>query len=201
MGRPKLALPLGERTVLEHVIDSLRRAEIADILVVLAPHAAELAAPARAAGARVYTLPAETADMRSTVERGLDRLEELFRPNAADSWLLMPADHPTLDPVVVRQLLKARRAHPAFSILVPTFEGHRGHPALIGWPHVAGIRALEAGLGLNVYLRRHAAETLELPVASAAILCDLDTPEDYERLLKELRPQMQGGERETASGK
>jgi molybdenum cofactor cytidylyltransferase len=188
MGRPKLALPLGERTVLEHVIDALRRAEITDILVIIAPHAAELRPLAEAAGALVYTLPEETVDMRATVEHGLERLEALFQPSPADNWMLVPADHPTLDPAVVRQLLQARHAQPAYSILIPTFEGRRGHPTLIAWQHVAGIRGFPAGLGLNVYLRQHAAETLELAVSSAEILCDLDTPQEYEQLLLRFRP-------------
>ena len=38
-------------------------------------------------------------------------------------------------------------------------------------------------LGLNAYLRQHAAGTLELPVDDPDILLDLDTPADYERLL------------------
>ena len=57
-----------------------------------------------------------------------------------------------------------------------------GHPAVIDWKHVAGIRALPQGEGLNRYFRQQQAETLEVPVESADVLCDLDTPEEYERL-------------------
>ena len=49
----------------------------------------------------------------------------------------------------------------------------------------AGIRALPQGLGLNAYLRSQSAATLEVPVLSPGILCDLDTPADYERLRAE----------------
>jgi molybdenum cofactor cytidylyltransferase len=188
MGRPKLALPLGQRTVLEHVIDALRCAELAEILLVIAPHAAELRPLAEAAGAHVRMLSEETPDMRATVQHGLKALEELFQPVPIDHWLLVPADHPTLDPAVVRGLLQARFAQPNYSIVVPTVAGRRGHPTLIDWQHVAGIRKFPAGLGLNVYLRQRAAETLELPVSSAEILCDLDTPEEYEQLLRMFRP-------------
>src|SRR5437879_4363300 len=46
MGRPKLALPLGGRSVLERVVDALRGAGV-DVLVVLGPHVADLAAAAQ----------------------------------------------------------------------------------------------------------------------------------------------------------
>jgi molybdenum cofactor cytidylyltransferase len=182
MGRPKLALPLGERTVLEHVIVALREGGVECVLVVVGPHVPQLAPPAERAGAHVLQLAEETPDMRTTVEAGLRWLEEHFDPRPADSWLLVPADHPTLEPMVVRKLLGERAGSPDRSIVVPTHAGRRGHPTLIAWKHVAGMRALPAGQGLNVYLRRHAAQTLEVPVDSADVLRDLDTPEDYERL-------------------
>jgi molybdenum cofactor cytidylyltransferase len=182
MGRPKLALPLGERTVLERVVAALREAGVEHVLVVVGPHVPQLVSPAERAGAYVLQLARETPDMRATVEAGLRWLEERFRPRPDDGWLLVPADHPTLDPFLVRTLLWERAGAPDKSIVVPTHGGRRGHPTLIDWKHVAGMRALPAGQGFNVYLRQCAAETLEVPVDSADVLCDLDTPEDYERL-------------------
>src|SRR5206468_3705079 len=145
--------------------------------VVVGPHVPELADLAEAAGAVVCRLAAETADMRATVEEGLRRLEERFRPTPDEDWLLVPADHPVLDPEVIRQLRQAHSTHPAHTVFVPTHQGRRGHPVLIAWKHVAGIRSHLPGEGLNTYFRRHAAETLELAVDSAGVLCDLDTPE------------------------
>jgi len=184
MGRPKLALPLGDRTVLEHVIAALRAAKVDNILVVLGPHIAELRPVAESAGVHVHVLAQGTPDMRMTVERGLLWLEDRFHPNQTDSWLLVPADHPTLRPDVIRQLMDAQTRHPQRSIFVPTYQARRGHPTLIAWSHVQGIRALPAGVGVNTYLRQQIDQTLEVASDSAEILLDLDTPEDYERLLR-----------------
>jgi CTP:molybdopterin cytidylyltransferase MocA len=185
MGRPKLTLPLGDRTVLEHAVAALRQAGVDPVLVVVGPHVPELAPLAQRAGALVLQLDEETPDMRATVAAGLDWLEERFHPPPDADWLLCPADHPVLDPVVVRHLLEARRSCPGLSIFVPTWQGRRGHPALLTWHHVAGMRALPPGLGLNVYLRQQAAVTAEVAVDSPGVLLDLDTPADYERLRSE----------------
>ncbi len=182
MGRPKLSLPLGDRTVLEYVVGALRQAGIRNTVVVIGPHVPELAALAESAGAHAYLLPQETPDMHATVEAGLRWLEERFRPRDEDNWLLVPADHPTLDPAVVRQLLEIRTAKPHHTIAIPTYRGARGHPAVIAWKHVEEIRRLPSGIGLNAYLRQQAAETLEVSVDSADVLYDLDKPEDYERI-------------------
>jgi molybdenum cofactor cytidylyltransferase len=181
MGRPKLALPLGDRTILEHVVTALQ-ASAYQTVVVIGPHVPELVPLAKAAGAQVCLLAEQTPDMRTTVERGLQWIEEHFRPRPTDAWLLAPADHPTLDPSVVRELCDSFRTDPSRSILIPVHSGRRGHPALVSWRHVEGIRALPKDRGINAYWREHVSEVREVPVSSAGVLCDLDTPEDYARL-------------------
>ena len=182
MGRPKLVLPLGGRTVLECVIAALRAADVEHVVVVVGPHVPELVPLAEAAGAEVLLLSDETPDMRATVTEGIDWLADLYSPEADDTWLLVPADHPTVSADIVRQLLQARAASPGHSIIIPTYQGRRGHPTLIDWKHAIGMGPLPPGQGLNTYLRQHSAETLELAVDSPAVLWDLDTPEDYDRL-------------------
>jgi molybdenum cofactor cytidylyltransferase len=182
MGRPKLALPLGDRTVIERVVSALHDAGVNPVVVVIAPHVAELAPLIMKAGADVVQLPSATADMRETVEQGLRWLAEHHQPTAEDGWLLAPADHPLLDANLVRALCDQLGCDRTKSIIVPIYNGKRGHPVLIGWKHVAGIRAMPPGQGIDAYLRDHAAETFELRVTNPAVLCDLDTPGDYERL-------------------
>jgi molybdenum cofactor cytidylyltransferase len=182
MGRPKLALPLGDRTILEHVVAALRQAEIDHILVVVGAHVAELADLAESAGAYVCIVEALPTGMRGTVEHGLRWLEERFGPQPEDTWLLTPADHPALDASVVTRLESAYAAEQQFSIVLPIYHGRRGHPTLLAWKHVAAICAWPAELGLNTYVRQHVSETLEVSVNSASVLWDMDTPEDYEWL-------------------
>jgi molybdenum cofactor cytidylyltransferase len=184
MGRPKLQLPFRDRTVLECVLDALRLGGCDETVVVLGAQAAPLAPLATKAGAHVCLLAEETADMRATVEVGLGWLEQHFRPGDADAWLLVPADQPMLDPAVVAALRLHHLAQMDNSILVPTFAGQRGHPVLLGWKHVEGVRQHTPREGLNTYLRRQEAATLELPLEKPSVLSDLDTPEDYARLVE-----------------
>ena len=181
MGRPKLALPLGERTVLERVVTAVRDGGVEQVLVVIGPATVFLQPLAVLAGASTHVLPEETPDMRATVEAGLTWIEEHRHPQADDAWLLLPADHPTLESDVVRALLTAAQTQPDKSIFIPTHAGKRGHPTLLRWRHAAALRTLPPGQGLNAYIRSRETETLELPWPSAAVLFDLDTPEDLER--------------------
>ena len=188
MGRPKLALPLGGSTVLEVVIATLRRARLERILVVVGPHVPQLTGLVTAAGAEYLLLGYETPSMRETILEGVEEVEDCYRPCLEDQLLLVPGDHPALDAAVVGELLRARSSNPHFSIVLPTFHGRRGHPVLIDWKHVCAFRETPPATGLNAYLRHHADETLEMPVDTAGVVRDLDTPEDYERLLQDWQP-------------
>jgi CTP:molybdopterin cytidylyltransferase MocA len=176
MGRPKLLLDLGGRTVIEHVVFALRAGGVDRVLVVVGPHVAELEPLARSAGADVLALPEPTPDMRTTVELGFDWVEQHMRPGPEESWLLVPADHPVMNPDVVRRVLAADG-----EIVVPACDGRRGHPARFRWRHVAGIRSLPVDRGINAFVREHATEVREI-AAGPDVLLDLDTPEDLARL-------------------
>lgn len=180
MGRPKLVLPLRDRTVIEYVVGALRAGGIEHVLVVIGPHVPELVPLATGAGADVLALPQPTPDMRTTVEYGLRRIEERYHPQPDDPWLLVPADHPVLDPELVRQVMAA--GTPEQPIVVPTFDGKRGHPTRFAWKHATAIRALPANVGINALLAAHAETVRELTVIDPGVLADLDTPEDYTRL-------------------
>jgi molybdenum cofactor cytidylyltransferase len=176
MGRPKLSLPLGDRTVIERVFATLKAGGVERVLVVTGPHVPEVARLATAAGSDVLTLAEPTADMRSTVERGFDWVEKHWKPSPTDSWLLVPADHPVLDLTVVREVIAA-----AGEFIVPVCDGRRGHPTRFLWQHAAAIRGLPANVGINTFVRDQSDKVTELP-AGQEVLLDLDTPDDWNRL-------------------
>ncbi|GIW83867.1 MAG: 4-diphosphocytidyl-2C-methyl-D-erythritol kinase [Gemmataceae bacterium] len=200
MGQPKLLLPWGRQTVIEAVVAALRAGGVDRVLVVVGPKMEALAERASAAGALIHTLTTPTPDMRSTVEQGLDYLRRQKLLQEKDGWLLAPADHPTLSAGVVRQLLAAfatelatqRNDPPSAAteeqssagklILVPVYQGRRGHPLLVSACCIPALLALPPDQGINALLRHPAVRVCEVPCDDPAILDDLDTPLDYVRL-------------------
>jgi molybdenum cofactor cytidylyltransferase len=185
MGRAKLTLPVGGRPVLEHVVGAVRAAGVNDVLVVIAPGDQELAPLAERCGAQVLRLPDDTPDMRATCLHGLAWMADHLQPTAADGWLLLPADHPTVRSDLVQAVLGW--AKPG-AIVLPAHRGRRGHPTWLSWLHVPALRAAPSEQGLNSYIRDHPGDVIEVDWPNDEILRDLDTPEDYERLLKGAAP-------------
>lgn len=182
MGRCKLTMPYSDRTVIEHVVATLREGGVERIVVVLGPHNSQIASLVESARGDVCMPDTPTIHMRETVERGLDWLEERFQLLDDDAWLLAPADRPGFNAAVIRSLIAARSTEPARSIVAPTFNGRLGHPVLFAWRHVAGIHGTSPGHGIDEYLRLHNDMVLTIPQPDARTHFDLDTPEDYHEL-------------------
>lgn len=181
MGRPKLLLPLGDGTVISRVLSVLQRGGVAHTVVVVRPGDDELRAEVLACGAVAVSPLHPPPTMRHSVEFALGYVAESYRPVATDGWLMSPADHPLLDERLLAGLL-ARWRTGECRILVPAYQGRRGHPVLFRWELAEKVKALPPDCGINELLRRNEADVRELAVADPAILQDLDTPADYARL-------------------
>ncbi|MBX3443193.1 MAG: nucleotidyltransferase family protein [Planctomyces sp.] len=184
MGRQKLLLPAGEgRTVIRALLDSLHGV-VAETWVLVRADDVELQRELQASDARVVAAEDNPPEMRDSVERLLREIERESAPTSEDAWLLIPADHPVLNRETLLALLREQESRPE-AIHVPTHHGRRGHPTLFPWGLAAEVFTLPEGEGVNALLRRPAISLCEHAVDDPAVLWDLDTPEDYERLLQQ----------------
>lgn len=184
MGRPKLILPIGRTTVIATVVTALKDGGAEPVVVVTPPAdfagAAILADEARAAGACVLIPARHPIDMRASVELGLDHLGQ--GPGAPPAtFLIVPGDSPGLTANLVREVIARSRQFPN-AIVIPVYEGKRGHPIALPWSFAAKLRALPPGVGVNALVALHLEKAAQFEVADPGAVADLDTPEDYRRL-------------------
>ena len=180
MGQPKLLMEFDGESLIHRVVTALRHGGAERIIVVTpagAPEAAAIAAEAAGAGAELLVPDAQPAEMRDSVELGLAVLDADPRPICV---LLAPGDVPGISADLVARLVDAARTHPG-RIVIPTHEGHRGHPIVLPWEIALGIRDIPDDAGINVLVASHRDLVLELPVSAPGAIVDVDTPEDVER--------------------
>jgi molybdenum cofactor cytidylyltransferase len=183
MGRPKLLLLLGSDTVIGRMLALVRRPEIGATIVVVRPDDEPLRAAVADGGAIALQPDVAPEEMRHSVEYALRYIQSQFQPGPDDGWLLAPADHPLLDAAVLNQLIAAWRESRA-GIVIPTYRGKRGHPTIFPFRLATEVFDLPADAGLNRLVKAHADEIDQIDVNSPGVVSDLDTPDDYERLLK-----------------
>jgi len=182
MGRPKLLLPFGKTTILGSVISALRAGGASPVVVVAAPDDAELQEWARGAGAIVAVNPDPERGMLSSIREGIAALGAARLAQRGEVVLVAPADLPALRPATVAELLW-RRAADGAPLAVPIHQGKRGHPLAIASDLLPEIESLDLSVGLKQLLERHAAAVLEVPVDDPGTVHDVDTPDDYRRLI------------------
>ncbi|MSQ61862.1 MAG: nucleotidyltransferase family protein [Dehalococcoidia bacterium] len=181
MGRPKPLLPWNAGTLLAYVLEQCRRAGFEERIVVVGAERAEVEAEARAGGAVIARNEGWQEGRASSIRAGADAA-----PETADPILVLSVDQPR-PAWLLQQLLAAYAARPA-EVLTPAHAGRRGHPALFAGALLPELRDVrDEDLGLRAMLVRHEAGIREIAVASALIHLDLNTPDAYERALREYR--------------
>ena len=181
MGRLKALLPFGPHTVIEHVLQPLFQADLAAVTVVLGHRAPDIAAVLQGLPVQLLHNPQYQHGMTTSVQVALRDITPI-----PDAYLLALVDQPHLHLEIIQQLLAAF-AHTHKGLVIPTYEGKRGHPIILSAAYRQEVLALGLDQGLNVVTRGHADDTLEVPVASDDILRDMDYPEDYAAELQRWR--------------
>lgn len=198
MGRAKLLLPYGGRTVLEHAVTAALESGAGLTVVVLGHEAAA----ARAVLAETYPgradlrmvsnpdyLTGQASSLRVGLRAVLDAFPELMAappPALPRAVVFCLGDQPLVTAKTVTALIDAYLAPPGRPgpvVVAPVHAGRRGNPVLIDRRLFPELLALTGDVGARGVLDRHAGAGTLLVPAGPEVLVDLDTPEDYARLL------------------
>jgi molybdenum cofactor cytidylyltransferase len=180
----KPLLKWGKRTVIGECVHQMRQSALADIFVVLGHREADIRT--RLAGTGVqYGINADyQKGMLTSVKTGL----AMLGPNS-DGALIHLVDQPMVSALVMDRLIEAF-AKSGKGIVLPTWNGRHGHPIIIGSTYFDDVMQLDetAPDGLRSFIAAHRGDCEEVAVATPAVVEDIDTPEDYERLSKAVEP-------------
>lgn len=181
MGGPKLVLPWQGQPMIRGVCREALASDVRDVLVVTGGWRGEVEAALADVPVRLTHNPDHaTGGMLSSLGVGLRAL-----PDDAAAALVVLGDQPTVQHEVIDRLLTAY-AEGRGPIVVPVYEGRRGHPVLIDRSLWGDLHALPAGGAPRDLLSAHEETIVELEVASPSILHDIDTPADYEAARRQL---------------
>ena len=183
MGQQKVLLPFGPSTILEEILRAIEGSHVAETIVVTGhnPTPIEELLAGRAV-TMVHNDHYLDGGMLSSIRRGLQAVDP-----ATTGVMLFLGDQPQVSTPLINHLIDAFTANEG-QILVPSYEGRRGHPFLFDVGYRQTILEEFDDTGLRGLLQRHPDRVQELPWDDAHILNDLDTPEDYARALPGTAP-------------
>jgi molybdenum cofactor cytidylyltransferase len=178
-GQDKLLLPWGGETVIDRVLRAWTQSSVTSVIVIVRKENVALQKACRRWSAIELVIPErDPEDMKRSIQIGLGHVAEKWQPLESDRWMVAPADLPTLNAPLIRQLVEASRN--SDSIVVPRFGDRRGHPVAFPWSLVPDVFRLQQDQGINQLLEDRSVQWLDLPTGQHPD--DIDTPADYLRL-------------------
>jgi len=178
MGSAKLLLPVGKRALIETVVRGVLNARPDGVLVVLGSDRNKLEPVIRNYPVRTVFNPNFARGMLSSVKCGFEAV-----PPEARAVLVYLGDQPAPPASIGSRIIDAFRKT-GKGIILPAYRGRRGHPVLVDLKYRDEVAKLDPNVGLRQLLSAHPDDVLEVKVRTAAVLKDIDTPEDYRALLR-----------------
>jgi molybdenum cofactor cytidylyltransferase len=173
----KLALPVDDVPLLRRTAQVLCAARLNEIVVVLGHEAEQAERMLAGLALRTVRNPDYSLGQMTSVHQGLAALSA---PCAGVMVCL--SDQPLLESADVDHIVRAFINDCPRSVLVPTWQGHRGNPIVLAWEHRAEILSGGRNLGCKRLIQNNPDLVWTLPMPNDHCVFDLDSPEDYQRL-------------------
>jgi len=185
MGQAKASLPLGQmgETVLSRVVGTLVKGGVPEIVVVAGAHidAVRAAMPRQETRARVIENMRWQRGQLSSLVTGLDAIDTPL----IEAALVMLVDVPLVHASTVAAVIEAWRRTRA--PIVRPAEGERhGHPVIFDRSVFADLRSADLNTGAKAVFALHRDRIVNVEVNDSGAFEDIDTPEDYERIVGNL---------------
>jgi molybdenum cofactor cytidylyltransferase len=180
-GQHKLLLPVGGEPAVRRTVGALSAAGPAEIVVVTGFRGRAVMEALDGLPVRFQPNPRYEEGQMTSVAAGVAALAapcDLVLVCLADQVLLNAADY--------RELVDAYAAMPRGSILVPAFNGQRGNPVAFSVSYAAEVVSGHINPGCRKLIAEHPDEVFIHEAAHDRFTTDMDTPEDYARILARL---------------
>jgi len=176
----KLLLPFRGKTLIENMLDAVTGSAVGNTVVVLG-HEAHRVRPLLEG--RPVTLAENSGyveGMASSIRVGL-----AAAPADSDGYMICLTDLPLLESRDLNLLIENFiRREPERDILRPSHEGRSGNPVLFSRRYRDEVMRARGPIGgCKGIVKRYAERVREVELGNDHAVWDIDTPEDYQRLL------------------
>ena len=177
MGQPQPLLPLGNKTVIRHCFDNLVAAGIKNVVLVICRGGSEILDSMKDLPVQIVFNENPESEMAESVRIGLRTLTD-----SSAGVLVHLSDHPLVSAGTLKSIVQYYLETPD-KIIIPLYKGKKGHPSLFPKPVTDEVFV---GLNLRDIINKDSSRIRFLDVDDEGVILDMDTKEDYERILKKI---------------
>ncbi|GGZ92580.1 nucleotidyltransferase family protein [Algibacter mikhailovii] len=183
MGKPKQLLDWGGSTLLRHAIKTIKEVKVADIVVVLGAHSETVAHSIQDDSISAIVNSNWHMGLGSSIACAVSHILE--SKQNMEGVLFVLADQPFVTPIYIENML-ARFKNGEAMIIGTSYDNNKmGVPALFDSSYFSELALLNGDNGAKDVLIKQKEKLILLNPGFENI--DIDTKEDYRRVLKQLR--------------
>jgi molybdenum cofactor cytidylyltransferase len=175
MQQPKQALIWRGQPLVHHVARAALEADLDPVVVVTGSAAGQVEAAVGGLPVQVVNNPDWQTGQSSSVKTGLRAL-----PAQTGAAVFLLADQPQIPAELIARLVETHAATLS-PLVAPLVQGQRANPVLMDRATFADLFSLSGDQGGRALFARYPVQWV--PWHDPAVLQDIDTPEDYQRLL------------------
>lgn len=186
MGSPKALLEYQGRPFLEHLLQITVHPKIGVRRVVLGAHAEPIAKNIALAADEIVINADWEKGQLSSIQAAIKSLpgfskepspQEESAQHGTDGLLLCLIDHPLISGALINYLIEQFYATSAAQIVLPVYEGRRGHPLIFPASLYGELLRAPEDKGARAVVWAHAADVVELPTEEEGCVLNLNDPE------------------------
>jgi molybdenum cofactor cytidylyltransferase len=183
MGQPKALLPIEGVRFVEKIVSALKSTDVGNIIVVLGHNAEEMRQKISDLPVTILINHDYKQGQLSSLQVAIRHLESSSEGSPVDGILVHLVDHPYISATLVDLMIK-RFYETKKLIVVPRFQGRRGHPVIFARALFSELLAAGPDQGAKPVVHAHRDDTLEIDTEDEGVLIDIDTPEEYRLRVK-----------------
>lgn len=176
MGQLKQLMPLGQSTIIEQAIDNLSGSAVDEVIVVVGCRAEKVIKTIASKPVKITINPDYEQGMSTSIIAGLKCID-----SQAQGILIALGDQPLIEKQTINRLIREFYKHNK-GIVVPTYQGRRGHPIIFAARYKEGLLKLKGDIGGRELIEDNPNDVLEIAVDSEGVIADINTLNDYSYL-------------------
>lgn len=178
MKMTKALLEISSKTFLENILSKLNDC-VTEVIVVLGHRKEEILSGVKLLGAKIVFNEDFKNGQFASLKKGLSSILP-----ESEGFLLNPVDCPCVKKETYREMLELWNLNRQ-GILIPVFNGMRGHPAIFPSAIVGEILKSPDDLigGLKFFIKKYGNIISHFKTSDKGVIIDIDTIEDYRTLL------------------
>ena len=180
-GQHKLLLPLGDRPVLAHVVDTVLASQAHPIVVVLGHQGEQVRAILKPYTSQSDMTVIENSDYQQGMSTSLRKGIETLMASPVDGALIILGDQPLMTSHILNKMIETKQ-NTGKRIITARYNGKRGNPTLFDVSLFPELMEMTGDEGGRKVLERYRQEIATLEMEDNTPNYDVDTWEAYQQV-------------------